>query len=136
MMCFSCLALWATENSFSKRFVTDTAVLYNPIREVGEDLTVGKIILFITNILGARITAVPAAGPDFQSPATAVQGMTHFLCSTEFTFHCEGEETFFQCLLKNNFMSQVLLILYLVQVIVLKECSVCFWNWCLNSLLK
>lgn len=74
MMCFSCLALWAAENSFSlKRFRTDTAELYSPIREVGEDLTVGKIILFITTTLGAQITAVLAAGPsDFQSPATAI----------------------------------------------------------------
>lgn len=66
MMCFSCLALWARENSFSKkRFVTDTAVLHSPIREVGEDLTVGKIILFITGTLSARIAAVLPAGPDF-----------------------------------------------------------------------
>lgn len=73
MMCFSCLALWAAENSFSlKRFLTDTTELYSPIREVGEDLTVGKIILFTTT-LGAQITAVLAAGPsDFQSPATAI----------------------------------------------------------------
>lgn len=45
------------------------------LSEVGEGLTVGKIILFITSTLGARITAVLAAGPsDFQSPATAVAG--------------------------------------------------------------
>lgn len=73
MMRFSCLALWATEKRFSKkRFVTDTAELFSPIREVGEDLPVGKTILFITSTLGAQITAVLAAGPDFQSPATAI----------------------------------------------------------------